>query len=155
MRVLSRLFRHVWPYWKPLAVAVFLLLLQTGLNLVPPLLHREIVDRAIETRDLSRLQDLIILLVGVYTALWVVEAGEVDIRHVLGARFIFDLRMRVYAYLQRLSLSFFERTSTGELMSRVTNDVSAVEQFVTHGVILTVVDLLRLVGACAVLLSLN
>lgn len=155
MRVLSRLFRHVWSYWQPLAVAVFLLLLQTGLNLVPPLLHREIVDRAIETRDLSRLQDLIILLVGVYTALWVVEAGEVYIRHVLGARFIFDLRMRIYAYLQRLSLSFFERTSTGELMSRVANDVSAVEQFVTHGIILTVVDLLRLVGSCAVLLSLN
>jgi ABC-type multidrug transport system fused ATPase/permease subunit len=63
--------------------------------------------------------------------------------------------MRIYAYLQRLSLSFFERTSTGELMSRVTNDVNALENFVTHGVILTSIDLLRLVGASAVLLVLN
>jgi ABC-type multidrug transport system fused ATPase/permease subunit len=54
-----------------------------------------------------------------------------------------------------LSLSFFERTSTGELMSRVTSDVNALEQFVTHGVILTTVDLLRLVGASAVLLVLD
>ncbi len=77
------------------------------------------------------------------------------VRHSLGERFILDMRVRLYAYLQRLSLSFFERTSTGELMSRVTNDVNALEQFVTHGTALTAVDLLRLVGAIAVLFVLN
>jgi ABC-type multidrug transport system fused ATPase/permease subunit len=60
--------------------------------------------------------------------------------------------VRLYAHLQRLSLGFFDTTSTGELMSRVTNDVDALEQFVTHGVPLTVVDLLRLLGASIVLL---
>jgi ATP-binding cassette subfamily B protein len=54
-----------------------------------------------------------------------------------------------------LSLSFFERTSTGELMSRVTNDVNALENFVTHGVILMTVDLLRLLGASIVLMALD
>jgi len=77
------------------------------------------------------------------------------IRHALGERFILDLRVRLYAYLQRLSLSFFERTSTGELMSRVTNDVNALEHFVTHGSALTIVDLLRLVGAAVVLFLLD
>jgi ABC-type multidrug transport system fused ATPase/permease subunit len=61
----------------------------------------------------------------------------------------------LYGYLQRLSLSFFERTSTGELMSRVANDVEALENFVTHGVILTTIDLLRLVGATVMLLVLD
>jgi subfamily B ATP-binding cassette protein MsbA len=65
------------------------------------------------------------------------------------------MRVSLYAYLQRLSLSFFERTSTGELMSRVTNDVNALEQFVTHGTALTAVDLLRLMGATVVLFILN
>jgi ABC-type multidrug transport system fused ATPase/permease subunit len=74
---------------------------------------------------------------------------------VLGARFIFDLRVRIYQHLQRLSLSFYEQTSTGELMSRVTNDVNALESFVTHGVALTTVDLLRLLGACVILIVLN
>lgn len=155
MRVLKRLFGYVRPYWKPLVAAGILLLLQTGLSLLPPLVQRDIVDQVIGARDLSRLGAMIIGLVVVYALLLLTEVGDQYIRHVLGARFIFDLRVHIYAYLQRLSLSFFESTSTGELMSRVTNDVNALEQFVTHGVTLTLVDLLRLLGASAVLLALD
>jgi len=155
MRVLKRLFGYMRPYWRPLVATGVLLLLHTGLSLLPPLFQRDIVDRVVATRDLSRLWLMVVGLVGVYVLLWLTGLGDQYTRHVLGARFIFDLRMHIYAYLQRLSLSFFERTSTGELMSRVTNDVNALEQFVTHGVILTTVDLLRLVGASAVLLALE
>jgi len=155
MRVLKRLFGYMRPYWRPLVATGVLLLLHTGLSLLPPLFQRDIVDRVVATRDLSRLWLMVVGLVGVYVLLWLTGLGDQYTRHVLGARFIFDLRMHIYAYLQRLSLSFFERTSTGELMSRVTNDVNALEQFVTHGVILTTVDLLRLVGASAVLLVLE
>jgi len=155
MRVLQRLFGYVRPYWKTLVVTGILLLLNTGLSLLPPLFQRGIVDQVIGARDISRLGAMIGALAGVYLLLWLTETGEQYIRHALGARFIFDLRVRIYAYLQRLSLSFFERTSTGELMSRVANDVDAVEQFVTHGVILTLIDLLRLLGASAVLVVLE
>lgn len=155
MRVLKRLFGYVRPYWKPLVAAGILLLLQTGLSLLPPLVQRDIVDQVIGARDLSRLGAMIIGLVVVYALLLLTEVGDQYIRHALGARFIFDLRVHIYAYLQRLSLSFFESTSTGELMSRVTNDVNALEQFVTHGVTLTLVDLLRLLGASVVLLALD
>ena len=92
---------------------------------------------------------------GVYALQQVINAGDMFIRHALGEKFILDLRVRLYAYLQRLSLSFFERTSTGELMSRVTNDVNALESFVTHGSALTAVDLLRLVGGAAILFVLD
>jgi len=155
MHVLRRLFGYLRPYWKPLVVVGFLLLLYTGLSLLPPLFQREIVDQVIGDRDLSRLGVMIAALVGIHALLQVVDFGDMYIRHALGERFIFDLRVRIYEHLQRLSLSFFERTSTGELMSRVTNDVNALEQFVTHGVALTAVDLLRLLGASAVLLALD
>ncbi len=155
MRVLRRLFSDVRPYWKTLTLTGIMLLLNIGFSLLPPLLQRNIVDEVIGGRDLSRLGLLIAGLVGVYVLILGTEIGDQYIRHALGARFIYDLRVRLYAYLQRLSLAFFERTSTGELMSRVTNDVNALEQFVTHGVALSLVDLLRLVGACAVLMALN
>ena len=127
MGVLKRLFGYVRPYWKMLVATGILLLLQTGLSLLPPLLQRDIVDQVIGPHDLSRLGTVIVGLIGVYALLFLTEVGDLYIRHVLGARFIFDLRVRIYAYLQRLSLSFFESTSTGELMSRVTNDVNALE----------------------------
>lgn len=155
MDVLKRLLRYVRPYWKTLIVVSILLLLRTGLNLLPPLVQREVVDQVIGSKDLSRLALLIGILVGIHALTRVVDFGDLYMRHVVGERFIFDLRVRIYAHLQQLSLSFYESTSTGELMSRVTNDVNALEQFVTHGVALTVVDLLRLVGASAVLLALN
>ncbi|MDY6876995.1 MAG: ABC transporter ATP-binding protein [Chloroflexota bacterium] len=155
MSILKRLFGYVRPYWKPLVVTGILLLLHTGLSLLPPLFQREVVDQVIGGRDLSRLGVMVVALIGVYVFLQIVDFGDLYIRHALGERVIFDLRVRIYAHLQRLSLSFFERTSTGELMSRVTNDVNALEQFVTHGVALTAVDLLRLLGASAVLLVLE
>lgn len=155
MNVLRRLLHDVRPYWKPLLATAFLMIAGVVLNLLPPLLQRRIVDEVIGARNLGRLGGAIVALVGVYLAASLVEMAEQYIRHVLGQRFILDLRVRLYAYLQKLSLSFFERTSTGELMSRVTNDVNALEQFVTHGVTLTAVDLLRLLGATGVLMWLD
>jgi ABC-type multidrug transport system fused ATPase/permease subunit len=98
---------------------------------------------------------VIAALVGIHAMLRLVEFGDLYLRHAVGERFIFDLRVRLYDHLQQLSLAFYESTSTGELMSRVTSDVNALEQFVTHGVALTVVDFLRLLGASVVLLVLN
>ena len=155
MSTLRRLFRFLTPYWKTLLVSALLLLGRAGIELVPPLFQRAIIDQVIGNADLARLGLLIGLLVGVYGLQQLINAADLFIRHALGERFILDLRVRIYAYLQRLSLSFFERTSTGELMSRVTNDVNALESFVTHGSALTAVDLLRLLGGAIVLLVLD
>jgi subfamily B ATP-binding cassette protein MsbA len=155
MQVLRRLFLFLIPYWKTLLVSATLLLGRAGMELVPPLFQRAIVDQVITAQDLSRLGMLIGGLVGVYALQQVIDAGDMFIRHALGEKFILDLRVRIYAWLQRLSLSFFEQTSTGELMSRVTNDVNALESFVTHGSALTMVDLLRLCGGAAILFVLD
>jgi ATP-binding cassette subfamily B protein len=155
MQVLKRLFFFLAPYKKTLIVSVLLLIGRAGLELVPPLFQRAIVDQVIGARDLTRLATFVGLLVATYGAQQLVNAGDMFIRHALGERFILDLRVRIYAYLQKLSLSFFERTSTGELMSRVTNDVAALENFVTHGSALTAVDLLRLGGGAIILFVLD
>jgi subfamily B ATP-binding cassette protein MsbA len=155
MQVLKRLLSLLKPYWKTLLVSALLTLISVGVGLAPPLVQKEIVDQVIGARDLARLGVLIGGLVALSALENLVGAGDMYIRHALGERFILDLRVRLYAYLQRLSLSFFERTSTGELMSRVTNDVNALEHFVTHGSTFLAVDLLRLGGAAAILLLLD
>ncbi len=155
MSTLKRLFLFLTPYWKTLLVSAILLLSRAGVELVPPLFQKTIVDEVIGNSDLSRLGLLVGSLVGVYGLQQLINAADMFIRHALGEKFILDLRVHIYAYLQRLSLSFFERTSTGELMSRVTNDVNALENFVTHGSALTAVDLLRLCGGAIILLVLD
>jgi ABC-type multidrug transport system fused ATPase/permease subunit len=155
MHSLKRLFSQLGPYWKPLTAISILLLLQTGLSLLPPLFQKVIIDDVIHAGDVHRLAVTVAVMIGVYALLALVEFGDQYLRHVLGEQFLLDLRVRIYDYLQRLSLSFFERTSTGELMSRVTNDVNELEHFITHGVTLIVVDFLRLVGASAILIWLD
>jgi ABC-type multidrug transport system fused ATPase/permease subunit len=155
MLVLKRLFGFLTPYWKTMTISTILLLGRAGIELVPPLFQRAIVDEVIGTRNLAHLGVYVGALVGVYALQQVINAGDMFIRHALGEKFILDLRVRLYAYLQRLSLAFFERTSTGELMSRVTNDVNALEHFVTHGSALTAVDLLRLCGGAIILFVLD
>ncbi len=109
----------------------------------------------ITARNLSYLGIIITTLIGAYALNQLVKIGDNYVRHSLGEKFIFDLRVRLYAYLQKMSLSFFERTSTGELMSRVTNDLSALESFVTHGSALTAVDCMRLIGGATILFVLD
>ncbi len=155
MHVLKRLFQLLLPYWKTLAFSATLLLARAGMELVPPLYQRAIIDGVIQKQDLSRLAGLVGAFVGILALKELSRAGDLYLRHAVGERFILDLRVRLYDYLQRLSLSFFESTSTGELMSRVTNDVNALENFVTHGSALTAIDLLRLVGSAAILFVLE
>lgn len=155
MSVLKRLTRFLKPYRTPLIFTALILIVRTGLHLLPPLIQGEIIDSVIKAKDLARLSRLIVALIGVHAVVQLADFGDMYLRHALGERFIFNLRVHLYDHLQRLSLGFFENTSTGELMSRATNDVNALENFVTHGVPLTIVDLLRLLGASIILLVLN
>jgi ABC-type multidrug transport system fused ATPase/permease subunit len=155
MQVLRRLFQLLVPYWKTIIISALLLIGRAGLELVPPLFQREIIDEIITARDLSYLGIVITALIAAYALNQLVQIGDNFVRHALGEKFIFDLRTRLYSYLQKMSLSFFERTSTGELMSRVTNDLSALENFVTHGSALTAVDLMRLAGGMSILFVLD
>ncbi|MEN8243402.1 MAG: ABC transporter ATP-binding protein [Thermodesulfobacteriota bacterium] len=153
--ILGRLFQLLKPYWKTLTLSGLLLVGRAGLELVPPLFQRSIIDGVIEDRNLTLLGILIGALIAIYGIQQIINIGDNFIRHALGEKFIMDLRIRLYAYLQKLSLSFFEKTSTGELMSRVTNDLNALEHFVTHGSALTAIDLLRLTGGSIVLFVLD
>ena len=155
MHILKRLFSLLAPYWKTIVFSAVLLVARAGLELVPPLFQKWIIDEVITARNLKYLAVLIAGLVAAYALHQVVQIGDNYVRHTLGEKFILDLRIRLYAYLQKMSLSFFERTSTGELMSRVTNDLSALEQFVTHGSALTAVDLVRLTGGTVILFMLD
>ncbi len=155
MNVFLRLLRYLKPYWRWVVMSFVCLLLLTILNLLPPLFQKQIIDEVIGKRLLDRLSLLIWGLIGVYALTRLLNFGEQYLRHVLGERFILDFRVLLYDYLQRLSISFFENQQTGEIMSRITNDVNALEEFVTHSVGFLIIDLLRLVGTAIILFAID
>jgi subfamily B ATP-binding cassette protein MsbA len=155
MKVFLRLVKYLKPYWRWVVMSVVCLLLLTILNLLPPLFQKQIIDDVVGKRLLDRLPVLTLALIGVYALTHFLRSVDLYLRHVLGERFILDLRVLLYDYLQRLSISFFENRQTGEIMSRLTNDVNALEDFVTHSVGFLIVDLLRLVGTAIILFALD
>jgi len=155
MNVFLRLVSYLKPYWHWVLVSIVCLLFLTILNLLPPLFQKQIIDDVVGKRMLSRLPILVLGLIGVYALSRLLHFADLYLRHVLGERFILDLRVLLYGYLQRLSLSFFEDRQTGEIMSRITNDVNALEDFVTHSTGFFIVDLLRLVGTAVILFALD
>ncbi len=122
---------------------------------IPNLFPQRSAEAAGAGVDWGYLGLLLAGMVAAYAATRAINVADQYLRHALGEKYIYDLRVQLYAYLQRLSLSFFERTSTGELMSRLTNDVNSLEDFITHGSALTMVDSVRLLSTGVVLFVLD
>jgi ABC-type multidrug transport system fused ATPase/permease subunit len=153
--ILKRLIRFLKPYWRRITLIMVLVLSGIAVDMVPPLVQKTIIDEILGQQNLRWLASLVAMLAGLYFLQQLINIADSRIRHTLGARFILDLRVHLYSYLQKLSLSFFERTSTGELMARSTNDVNSLENFITHGVSFILLDVLRLVAAAVILLFLD
>ncbi len=155
MNTLNRFIQYLKPYRRMLLFIMFILFLEISFELSTPIIQKIIVDEVLVNRDYQQLIILLLILIGLYALKQGANYVQNYYRHVLGGQFILDLRVRMYAHLQKLSLSYFEKTSTGEVMSRVTNDVNALENFVTHGAAFLIVDFLRLTGAVIILLMIN
>jgi ABC-type multidrug transport system fused ATPase/permease subunit len=154
-RRLGLLARLTLPYRGRTALAIASLLAFTVVGLAPPFLAKLAIDKGIQHHDLHALA----LIVGAFLAAGIaalfLSAAQTYQTGWVGERVLADLRNRLFAHLQRLSLGFFERNRTGAIISRITNDVEALDQLVTDGVTSLVQNTLLLVGTAVVLLILD
>jgi subfamily B ATP-binding cassette protein MsbA len=138
------------PYTRTIVLGTFLMMMVAGTGLVPPLLIKYGIDRVLLPRRLDLLAPTIVAFVALFGVHALFVARRTYVMHVLGQRFVLDIRRRLYSHLQRLSLTYYDSRQTGEIMSRVSNDVNVLEDLVVHGTDTIVVQLLTLVGASAI-----
>jgi ATP-binding cassette subfamily B protein len=119
------------PYRWRLAAVLGLIFLSALLGIVAPFLVRDIFDVALPENDDRLLTILVLGLVAIAVVTGVLGVGQTWLSNVVGQRVMHDLRAAVYRHLQRLSLAFFTRTRTGEVQSRIANDIGGVERVVT------------------------
>ncbi len=130
-RTLRRIVRFASPHRAVIAVFLFVTVLDAAIVVVNPLLVKEIVDHGILAKDGSLVTWLAVAMVGValVDASFSVLMGWLSSR--IGEGLIYDLRTRVFAHVQRMSLAFFTRTQTGALVSRLNNDVIGAQRAFT------------------------
>jgi ATP-binding cassette subfamily B protein len=127
-RRIARLFR---PYRGRLAAVLGLIVVSAGLGMVSPFLLRDVLDVALPRGDDGLLARLVAGMIAVSVATGVLGVGQTWLSNLVGQRVMHDLRAQVYRHLQRLSLAFFTRTRTGEIQSRIANDIGGVQTVVT------------------------
>ncbi len=153
--LLRRLVRYLRPYRWLATGAVLLLLLQSGLALVGPRLTEQALDVAIPGKDIG----LLGLLAGLYVATLLLELtaeyGGLLLTTFVGQRVMYDLRMEIFAHLQRLSVSYFDRNPVGRLMTRVTSDVETLNELFSSGVVTIFGDVFTLVAIMAMMLVID
>jgi ABC-type multidrug transport system fused ATPase/permease subunit len=155
VRRVSTLARLTAPYRGRTALALGSLLAATLTALAPPWIAKLAIDEGIRGRDL----ELLTLLVGLFVLAGIANLGASSAQTYFtgwtGERILADLRNKLFRHLQRLSLGYFERNRAGVIISRLTNDVDALDQLVTDGVTTLFKNTLLLIGSTVILFLLD
>jgi ATP-binding cassette subfamily B protein len=154
-RRLAVLVRLARPYKARTALAIATLLGFTLVALLPPYLAKLAVDDAIAQRDLGALTIIVVAFLAAGVAAFALSGAQTYLTGWVGERALADLRTDLFEHLQELSLGYYERNRTGAIISRITNDVEALDQLVTDGLSSLVQNSLLLVGTAVVLFLLD
>jgi ATP-binding cassette subfamily B protein len=155
VRRVSTLARLAAPYKRQTALALASLFLSTATALAPPYLAKLAIDDGIVNHDLSALTLVVALFFAAGVANLATSAAQTYFTGWTGERILADLRNTLFRHLQRLSLGFYERNRAGVIISRLTNDVEALDQLVTDGVTTLVQSTLFLFGTSIILFFLD
>src|SRR5499427_3800837 len=153
--LLRRVMGYAWPYRWRIAGMLLAILASTGLGLLRPLILRDLIDRTLPNRDVARLNLLALALIGIPAVSGLIGVCERRLNANIGEGVIYELRVALYAHLQRMSLRFFTHTKTGELMSRLNNDVIGAQNAVSNTIVQILTALMRVAAALAVMLTLE
>ena len=162
-RIMRRLLTYVRPYLRLTIVALVFLILLSLVDLVGPALIGYGIDKYIapKTQTLTEAQRSIGLLEVASIYLLVLIAGlilrylHVLLLSIIGQRIMLDMRSQMFDHLQRLSLSYFDHNPVGRLMTRLTNDIDALNEMFTSGAISILGDVLTILGITILLLVIN
>jgi ABC-type multidrug transport system fused ATPase/permease subunit len=154
-RRLGLLWRLTKPYRRRTLLSVFSLLTATATALAPPYLAKVALDDAVRGHGGTKLVVVVVVFVAAGLANWGMTYVETYMTGWVGERILADLRNRLFAHLQKLSLGFYERNRAGVIISRLTNDVEAIDQLVTDGVTSLVQNSLTLIGTGVILFVLD
>jgi len=152
---LARLARLAYPYRRRAIFSMIAMIAVTLSSLTVPYLLKVAIDGGIGAKDLTVLTWVIVAFVGVSLVNLGASYLQTYLTSWVGEHIVYDLRRDVFAHLQKLSLDFFSRQKTGWIVSRLTNDIDALDQLVTDGVTTLVTNSLTFVGAIVFLIILD
>ncbi len=155
LSLLKRVLKYATPYRKLMLATLFIILIHTGVTILTPLIMRDLIDRTIPNKDIHRLILLALALLFIPAANGGLNVLQRQLTARIGEGVIYDLRVALYAALQRMSLRFFTNTRVGELMSRLNNDVIGAQNAISNTIVGIITDIIQAVVVLSVMLGLE
>ena len=154
-RKLGKLLALLRPYRGRVFLMFAALLVATAASLAPPYLAGRAIDDGIRGGDLDALTVITVVFLVAATLNWGASYSQTYLTSWVGQRALQDLRSRIFAHLQTLSIGFYSRNKSGVLISRMTNDVQALDHLVNDGIVTLFSSTLTLLGIAGVLIALD
>jgi ABC-type multidrug transport system fused ATPase/permease subunit len=154
-RNLRGLVALIKPYRTRAGLTLVALVLGTAASLAPPLLARAAIDDGIQRHDFGKLALVVVAFFVSALLVWVMTYAQTFLVGWVGQRALADLRIRIFTHLQTLPIGFYESRPAGVLISRITNDVEALDSLVTDSVVTLFQAGLTLIGTVGILLYLD
>jgi len=155
MKPLRKLFKFVAPYWKQMTLAAISLIIWSLISLAMPYAARYLVDSVFVTYSRTELNRMTAILFGLFIVQALIGYGQNYLIHFLSQRVIADLRLAIQQHLLHLPLRFFKDSRVGEIVSRVTNDVTTLQVVLTETPIALLRQIVTITGGIVLMASMH
>lgn len=129
--LLKRIFSYLTPYWKQMLIVLMCILASSALTLLPSVLTGRIIDEGLIGQDMKKLVTLILISLGVTLGGNLIRVAESYLNNWIAQHITYDMRNKMYRHLQRMSQGFFTSNNQGDIITRMTGDISGVERVIT------------------------
>lgn len=144
-KLMKRLLKYVKPYKKYLIFAILMNIVVAGLGPLRPVLIKIAVDKSIANKDLHSLTIITIILFSTLVLQAIIQYVLTYFTQLMGQKIIYDLRVEVFSHVQKLALKFFDKTPIGRIVTRVTNDIEALNELFASGIVMVFSDIFIIV----------
>src|SRR5215216_5245944 len=151
----GRLFSYLKPYWGRMGLALLALLASSGFGLAFPLIIVRLLDSVTKAKSFAPLNNLALMLIGIFLLQALFSSVQSYLLSYIGEHIVFDLRTSLYAQLQKLSLSFYSSRRVGDIVSRLSSDVTQMRTMLTGSLTGFLSQILTLIGSIVIVLTMN
>jgi len=153
--VLRRLMAYMKPYWHWMTVAFILVLCITGFELYRPILVGNVIDEFIGSGNFKGVKKIALIYLLVLLGSFVCNFLQTWILQLMGQNIIYNIRQQVFEHVHKLSLRFFDVTPVGRIVTRITNDVEALNEMYANILVKLFKNTMKIIGLAIVMISIN
>jgi len=153
--MVSRILGYFHPYWKQMLLALISIIITSILGIIPPILIKNIVDKALPQKDLRLLSIFILISIGATIILSLLQVGQSYLNTWIAKHIIFNMKNEMYWHLQHMSLTFFSAAKPGEIITRITSDIDGIQDIFNSTVVNALSSIFIIITTSIALFSMN